>query len=104
MNDKRADNKGVYRVTLVSDAPIASDRPCNPFYIRDIFSYKVRRAARVWEIEAESEAEVLRFYQEAKAQDLPNVRGFSLERIEAIPQPCEHTFDDDRCVKCGGVA
>jgi hypothetical protein len=71
-------------VTLVSDQPIAGDRQRNPFLVRDIFSLTVRRPARVWEFDAKDEAEVRRYYDEAKAEDLDQVRGFSLTNIEEV--------------------
>lgn len=53
----------------------------NPFRARDVFPM-VPCTDRVWEFEAASEDEVRKLYEEAKAQQLPNVYGFDLIRIE----------------------
>lgn len=76
----------MYRVTLRSDTPVrrSDGREINPFRIRDIFGVRAMRNYRIWEFEAADEAEVRRLYDEAKREDLPNVRGYSLASIEKL--------------------
>jgi hypothetical protein len=98
-----------FRVTLRDPRPMCSpgERPINPFLIRDIFSMpRTTHRSRVWEVDAKDEADVRRLLDEARAAGIEQVRGFELWEIEAIEPPleCDHVFDGDRCVKCGGVA
>lgn len=57
----------------------------NPFEIRDIFRDRlVTMSIRVFEFEAKDETEVRRLFEEAKAADIAEVRGYSLRLIEQI--------------------
>jgi hypothetical protein len=70
-----------FRVELKEDHPVGKHgQPLNPFAIRDPF-HAARRRFRVWEFEAKDEAEVRALYNDAKARDLENVRGFELHSI-----------------------
>ena len=55
-------------------------QPGNPFVPRRVWE-SGKAQVRTWEMECEDEAEVRRFFDEAKAADHPNVRGFELSRI-----------------------
>lgn len=63
-----------------------TDKPLNPFAIRDIFSASlhVRMAIREFVFDADDEKHALRLYEEAKQADISNVRGFRLRSIEEI--------------------
>ena len=75
-----------FRVTLSRYIPLDPNR--NPFYVRDVFSFRSRRIDRVWEFDADSEPHVKRLLAEARTMDLYNVRGFELSRIEEVkPAP-----------------
>lgn len=73
-----------FKVTLRQWHHMRTEGPFfNPFRARDIFR-KRPCTHRVWQFEAKDEAEVRRFYDEAKAANHENVRGFDLIRIEQI--------------------
>lgn len=63
-----------------------TDRPLNPFEIRDIFNQSLhcRMSIREFEFEADSEKDALRLYEEAQRHDIANVRGYRLRSIEEI--------------------
>jgi hypothetical protein len=76
-----------FRVELKEDHAIGRHgEPRNPFAFRDPFA-TARRRYRVWEFEAKDEAEVRRLYNEAKAADHENVRGFDLHSITLADAP-----------------
>lgn len=57
----------------------------NPFRCLHIGRHEaVRVNVREWEFEAKDEAHVRKFYNEAVAQDLDNVRGYHIRSIEKI--------------------
>lgn len=59
-------------------------RPRNPFRCSINNFPKMHIVTREWTFEAENEAEVRRFWDEAQRQCLDNVAGFVLGRIEKI--------------------
>jgi len=63
-----------------------NDRSLNPFLIRDIFNPHLRSvtAIREFVFDADSEDDVLRLYNEAQKQGIPNVQGFRIRSIEQI--------------------
>ena len=66
-----------FKVTLQRKLP----KEGNPFYPGRI-NETAKVMIRTWEIEAENEEEIRKYYEEAKLQDLDNVRGFDLRSIE----------------------
>ena len=66
-----------FRVTCKPDKPESRSRLENPFYSDEIMK-RDKEGDRVWYTECESEEEVRKLFDEAKAQDLPKVRGFVL--------------------------
>jgi hypothetical protein len=73
-----------FRVELKEDHAIGRHgQPRNPFAFRDPFA-AARRRYRVWEFEAKDEADVRRLYNEAKAANVENVRGFDLHSITQL--------------------
>ena len=62
--------------------PVA--QPSNPFVPGCVWG-KGQVRVRTWEMECADEGEVRRFFDEAKAADHPNVRGFELQSIVPLP-------------------
>lgn len=58
--------------------------PRNPFLVRDISRLTEQRLVRTWEFAADSEQEVRRLLDVARAFDLENVRGFNLRSISEL--------------------
>lgn len=78
-----------FKVTATrAERPTHNGQPItNPFAIRDIFSPGLRQRIerRTWEnIEAEDEAAVRRFFEDAIRQYHEHVHGFTIEKIERI--------------------
>lgn len=76
-----------YKVIL--EAPTGNGNPFNPTRIDLLRTRKVR--IREWRIEAASEKQIRDFYEEAKAEDLPNVQGFFLRSIDLIDPAADGT-------------
>lgn len=77
-----------FKVVVVPE-PAEEGRVRNPFIqvllpIPDLLSGRTV-PARVWVIEAASEAEIHELFREAKTADIPNVRGHSIHSIEELP-------------------
>jgi hypothetical protein len=58
-----------------------SGNPFRPLNIMGTSEATIRR----WVMDCKDEAEIRRFFAEAKAQDLENVRGFELYKITRLP-------------------
>jgi hypothetical protein len=69
-----------FRVKI--EKPI-NGRGHNPFKPVNI-NQRIKASIRVFEFEAKDEDEVKKYFYEAKAADLPNVRGYKLRSIERI--------------------
>jgi hypothetical protein len=74
-----------FKVELELIIPITG----NPFRVGLIWETREVNL-RTFEIECESEEDVRRFYEEAKEQDLPNVRGYKLRSITSLSAPKEN--------------
>ena len=75
-----------FKVTVERSLGIygGTDRPLNPFEIRDIFSPLLheRKSLRVFEFDAKDEAEVQWYFDEAVKADTPEIRGYKIRSIE----------------------
>ena len=56
----------------------------NPFLRTIDLGTTIPVSVRVWEFEAENEAEVRAYYEEAISLDLPYIRGYTLRDIQPI--------------------
>jgi len=88
---------------VTADRPLGCARQSpgfNPFLIRNIFDSKtlppMRYHVREWEFEATDEVEVRRLWDEAQAEGIENVKGYTLKTIEQVPNNQEEPHASDR--------
>lgn len=91
-----------FEVVLERVVPEKTNPFFNPFRA-GIGNGTIGVLTRTWEFEAESQDDARRFLEEARAQDLSSVRGYSLRSLRELPPPSKNEamfslpiYDPDR--------